>query len=933
MFQQIHENYEVISRHFIEDLQCDALLLRHVSGAQLLYLDAPSEEKTFGLGFRLSPEDHTGVAHIIEHCILCGSCGYGVKNWGGEGLIYSFNSAFTMRDSYFIPVSSNNEKAFQELVKLYADGVWNPLAAKQIEPFLQEGWHYEYDAEKDALYYAGVVFSEMQSSYQIPDFLLGQVQVRAACEGSNLTYDVGGDPACIPDLTYEHFLETSKRLFAANNSLGFVYGKTDLHAILEVLDGYLLKAACDEPPCGITGQPKPFSGETYVEKYDVARGNEGKALDILGMNFIIEDSKDSLVTADVLARILQIRLTEKYPELALSVQCQRDAHWPMLNIVVRDNEAKNLEVIKTGVFDEIEHLLAGGLEQELIDAALSASEFSYYDRISFVPVGIDIGIKATVSWVHGFEPWHRLEFKETYQRLHDKANSDFFTKALRKMTVENPFYSQFVMQAEPGLSEKRKAAETEKLRAYKDSLSEEEFAALLAQIESLHEYQKAGDSPQALAKVPVSAVSDFPKEGPVQYVREVSFDRGTLLHHRSDSNLIGMTLHFDISDLSEEEMRDVGAVPIVFGKLGTSENTAVSLKTRSAKNLTHLSAGCQSYHRQEGDSLKLEISLDCLEETFGETVRLLSEMLYDVSFEDGEAIRSLIHSYLSSVPTIIPDPIHRLRGNYLPGEAMISCCSEPEFYLHMQKQLPDGEKLAPLWKKIFAENRLTISLSCSDASLQKVMRLIPWKSTVSGFSYCRANLRKGNAAFQIGGNMQYLAVGFPVDETLSRIAAAGMPLLNQMAGLRLRDLGGAYSVKCAVTYGQDIVLVSNRDPNLKSSLEEMRGVAKYLMEIDEEQRTSAIIQAASKFTTATSISVTGWKGISDYSSSLGNYFRGFTPEKQQEVWQRILHVTREDLQRLFAQIDKALETAACAGAVSGDMLKENQDCFDEVYVF
>lgn len=930
MFKQIHENYELVSCHYVEDLQCEAILLRHLSGAQLLYLDAPSEEKTFGLAFRLSPEDHTGVAHIIEHCILCGSCGYGVKNWGGDGLINSFNSAFTMRDSYFIPVSSNNEKAFQELVKLYADGVWNPLAAKHIEPFLQEGWHYEYDQEKDELYYAGVVYSEMRSSYQIPDFLLGQVQVRSACEGSNLTFDVGGDPACIPELSYEHFLTTAKKLFVANNCLGFVYGKTDLHAILEVLDRYLLKAESDIVPCGITGGPTPFSGKTYKEKYDVPYGSEGKALDILGMNFIIEDDKDSLVAADVLARILQIHFTEKFPNLALSVQCQRDSHWPMLNIVVRDNEEKNLEEIKISIFDEIKQILSDGIEQDLIDAALSASEFSYYDRISFVPAGIDIGIKAAISWIHGFEPWYRLEFKETYRRIHDKADSNFFTKALRTMTIENPLYSQFVMQAEPGLSEKRKTAEAEKLRAYKDSLSEEEFTRLLTQIENLHRYQKADDSPEALARVPVSVVSDFPQVGPIQYVREVPFEHGMLLHHVSDSNLIGMTLHFDISDVSEEEICDIGLVPILFGKLGTSKDTVASLKTRSAKNMNHLSVCCQNYHSQEGDSLKLEISLECLEETFSETIQLLSEMIYDVSFENRDAINNLIEGYLASVTTAIPDPIHKLRGNYLPGEALLSCCTEPEFFLYMQNQTLDVQKLARLWKKIFVENRLTVSLSCSASNLKKVIELIPWKSSVGSFSYCGRNLRKKNTAFRINGSMQYLAMGFPIDESLSTIAVAGMPLLQNMAGLRLRDLGGAYSVKCVATYGQDIVILSNRDPNLRSSLEEMRNVAKHLMQINEEQRVSSIIQAASKFTTTTSISVTGWKGVSDYSSSLGNYFRGYTPEKQQQVWQTLLHITCEDLQRLFRQIDTALETAAYAGAVSQEMVKENQDCFDEI---
>ena len=55
-------------------------MFTHASGAKILFLSNEDENKCFGIAFKTPPKDSTGVAHILEHTVLCGSKKYPVKD-------------------------------------------------------------------------------------------------------------------------------------------------------------------------------------------------------------------------------------------------------------------------------------------------------------------------------------------------------------------------------------------------------------------------------------------------------------------------------------------------------------------------------------------------------------------------------------------------------------------------------------------------------------------------------------------------------------------------------------------------------------------------------------------------------------------------------------------------------------------------------------
>lgn len=67
------------TRH-VEEINADVSIYSHnKSGARLIHIDADDDNKVFAVGFRTPPTDDTGVAHIMEHSVLCGSKKYPTK--------------------------------------------------------------------------------------------------------------------------------------------------------------------------------------------------------------------------------------------------------------------------------------------------------------------------------------------------------------------------------------------------------------------------------------------------------------------------------------------------------------------------------------------------------------------------------------------------------------------------------------------------------------------------------------------------------------------------------------------------------------------------------------------------------------------------------------------------------------------------------------
>ena len=236
-------NYEVIEKKEVADINSTTYLCRHKkTGARVALISNDDENKVFYIGFRTTPKDSTGVAHILEHSVLCGSKEFPVKDPFIElvkGSLNTFLNAMTYPDKTVYPVASCNDKDFQNLMHVYLDAVFYPNIYEKEEIFRQEGWHYELN-EAEELIYNGVVYNEMKGAFSSPDSVLYREITSALYPHTTYGCESGGDPADIPDLTYEQFLDFHRTYYHPSNSYIYLYGNMDMAEKLAFIDEHYL---------------------------------------------------------------------------------------------------------------------------------------------------------------------------------------------------------------------------------------------------------------------------------------------------------------------------------------------------------------------------------------------------------------------------------------------------------------------------------------------------------------------------------------------------------------------------------------------------------------------------------------------------------------------------------------------------------------------
>ena len=226
-------------------------LVHEVSGARVFYVACADDNKVFTIGFRTPSQDDTGVAHITEHSVLCGSRKYRLKEPFVElvkGSLNTFLNAMTYSDKTVYPVASRNDKDFRNLVDVYLDAVFYPLTSENPFTLKQEGWHYELgEGEDKPLIYNGVVYNEMKGVYSSPDAIEEHEVCKALFPDSPYRFESGGLPEAIPELTQEGFIAFHKKYYSPENSYIYLYGNMDIEDYLAYLDTFkwLMKLAAD----------------------------------------------------------------------------------------------------------------------------------------------------------------------------------------------------------------------------------------------------------------------------------------------------------------------------------------------------------------------------------------------------------------------------------------------------------------------------------------------------------------------------------------------------------------------------------------------------------------------------------------------------------------------------------------------------------------
>ena len=409
--------YELISKENIDDLNSVGFLLRHKrSGARVVLLNNDDDNKVFYIGFRTTPSDSTGVMHILEHSVLCGSREFPVKDPFVElvkGSLNTFLNAMTYPDKTVYPVASTNDKDFMNLMHVYLDAVFYPNILKNDLTFKQEGWHYEMEDAKDDLTINGVVYNEMKGAFSSPDDVLEREIFNSLFPDTTYGNESGGDPEHIPELTYEKYIETYKKYYHPSNSYIYLYGDMDYEEKLSFIDEkYLSSYDLLKVDSNIETQER-FKEPVLINKsYSITESEPLKENTYISYNAVFSNSLDPLeyIALQILdyalctapGAILKQTLLDKGIGKDIYSYCENGIKQPYFSIVAKNSDEDKKQLFLDTIKEVLEDVVKNGFDKDTLRAAVNALEFKYREAdFGSYPPGLMYGLQVLDSWLWG----------------------------------------------------------------------------------------------------------------------------------------------------------------------------------------------------------------------------------------------------------------------------------------------------------------------------------------------------------------------------------------------------------------------------------------------------------------------------------------------------------------------------------------------------
>ena len=641
--------------------------LHEKTGAPLFYLDRPDENMNFAIGFRTVPTDDTGVFHIIEHSVLCGSKKYPVKDPFSEllkGSVSTFLNAFTHGERTVYPVSSLNKKAFLDLVDVYLDAVLHPLALENENIFLQEGHRLEF-TEDGKLLRNGIVYNEMRGAYSSPDEIASYYEGCLMFEGGCYGFDSGGKPSAIPTLTYEQFKDAHRKFYHPSNSIIFLDGMVDLDAVLSLINSYLSEYKKSECYPDIP-EGKRAESTTLKIKYPVATEDEEKdsgriiLLHRFGSHADRAGFYSVSLAADSLADGNSAPLKKAILDSGL---CKNFAFYPVSGMKYPIFVTRFIDVTD-GCEDELlelyrrklDELLSAELDMEKIAANLNAAEFQTREAdFGSYPRGMVYMSSVMEDVVCGDHPTLGLKYNELFTFLRSKLNTPHYIEALRGV-FKNGEASALYLYPSSTLEAESTAVEEEKNAILLSTLSDFEKAEIIKKNEELALWQSTPDSEDDIATIPTLEISDLKppsKETPTD-VLDINGAR-VIAHPIPTSGITYLDLFFDISDLDAEDMIAASLMGMVMADFDTEKHSAEDMKTAIKTSLGSFSMRTSAFKCDNKPKLYLQFTLSLLNSNKEKAIELLSELLYERKYDDPSILKRRILQTVTYAREALPN--------------------------------------------------------------------------------------------------------------------------------------------------------------------------------------------------------------------------------------------------------------------------------------
>lgn len=852
--------FEVVRISSVDELSAKVFELEHKkSGARLLYLDREDTNMSFAISFATPPCDDTGVCHIIEHSVLCGSEKYPLRDPFAEllkGSLNTFLNAMTYEDKTVYPVSSRCEKDFLNLVDVYLDAVLRPKLLENKYIFMQEGWHYEYDGS--SLTRSGVVYNEMKGAYSSPDDVATQELSRALFKDSVYEKDSGGDPEAIPTLTYEGLLDFYKTYYHPSNAKLFLDGSVDLERTLSLIDSHLCRY--ERKDISVTYEKTKDTVTERTVRYEISESEDATDKVRFLLGYVYSDSSDAvehIKTNIILDYLSGTNASVLKRELLREGLCHdvmmytNRAREQTVVIEIRDTEEDKLARIEEVISECLGKILRDGFDKEAAHAALNYVEFKLRERdYGSLPRGIGFALSTLGAWLYGECPEDALKYEDTLLKVREEIECGGLERTLSQMLVSNPHRARLVMLPDKALADERAEREEAQLRRILDTMSEDELKTVVREAEQMSLWQNTEESPEALATLPTLSIEDIPKSSERVPIDVCDRDGTRVLYH--DVNVGGIsyaTLFFDCSDVPAEELYQLTMLSAALVNLDTDKHDALSLQREIKANLGSFYASCAAAENNGVATPYLRISISALDAKKDKIPELLSEVLMHSDFSNTHELDSLLaqakatheDSVLSSGHTVALD---RAEAYMTSRGAITEYMSGHEAYLKIKEIYKNDERVSALardlellLKKLMTRERLTLSLIGErDESLaDRIISIFPSDKAPSRVNI--APLGKRREFFTAATKVAYAVSGGICDidfYRLGNLRVARSILSYEYLWTQVRVSGGAYGAGFVTRRTGFVGFYSYRDPSPIRSLGVFAGSADYLRSLAKE---------------------------------------------------------------------------------------------------
>lgn len=962
----MNDHYTQLEKRNIDELNAiGRLFIHNKCGAKLFFITNDDNNKAFSISFRTPPIDDTGLPHILEHSVLCGSRKFPIKDPFVElakGSLNTFLNAMTFSDKTMYPVASCNDKDFENLMDVYMDAVLYPNFLKEDKILKQEGWHYELNSEEDELTYKGVVYNEMKGVFSSPEQTLFRKIQQSLFPDNAYHFESGGDPEFIPNLTQESFIEFHKKYYHPSNSYIFIYGNADVEEKLTWLHDHYLK---DFETIDINSKiPKqaPFDQrKEIIETYPISSSESLNDKTYLSLNFVTGEITDKMeyIGLEILEYLLLEAPGAPLKKALLQASIGKDVFGsfdnsilqPTFSIVVKNSDESKKDQFLDVVYSSLRKILSDGLDQRKFEAAINHFEFKIKEAdYGRYPKGVVYAMKAMDSWLYDTSPFEHFQFNETFKALREGILNGWFDQLIRQYLLDNQHASVLILKPDQEMLVRKDNEIIEKLKTYKESLSAEDIKKLVSETNDLENFQNEKESKEDLESIPLLSLEDINKEIEPMVVDEKVINNVQWLRHINfTNNIVYLQLDFDTKKVPINLIPYIGLLSAIFGKMDTDNYEYGDLSTEVNINTGGIKFNTNVYGVNDAHDVfkpKFEISGKCFSDKVPKLFHLCEEMIYHTKFEDKQRLGEVISETKSRLQMNLSSNGHVTAANraesYFAKSALYrEQVSGITYYEHLERWDSKFEEYADeiikdlnqLVHIVFRPENLIVGVTCEKEALNILdheMNLFIEKLDHNILSTDEIDMEpeKRNEGFMTSGKIQYVAKsGNFLQEDFHytgylRVLQTILSLDYLWHNVRVK--GGAYGCMANFKRNGSMYFTSYRDPNLKETLDVFDNVYSYIstFSADEREMRKYVIGTISKLDQPLTPSMKNDKMLSLHFSNISDVHL----QKERD---EVLSTKPEDIRALAPMIKETLKQGHICVLGNESKVKTHNELFME----